>query len=149
MPGNMKCGRLRASNCFEVFFLPQSPSPATAASAPSFSLLLLASFPPFLLSTGFRSARINKCALSPVFPFSFLRFFLYVPRRGRQRERVSCAFVFLHRLGPHPAPPFIAVSSMFFRHGVCFRACRWIDPKGSISVADGYIALRFCEFQMG
>lgn len=127
MPANMKCGRLRASNCFEVFFSPP-PSPrsaATAASAPSFSLLVLLStaIPPSLPPSP--PVYQQVCALPLPFSPSSLHFVLLYRANRRDREkRFPASVFFTQRSSLPPSLPCLSwfppscFFSFFFLHGL-------------------------------
>lgn len=119
MPANMKCGRLRASNCFEVFFPPPLPLPLIRPPPPQPPRPLFLSsslFPPFHRDSTFLStACINKCALSfssSRFPLDFFISSFFIERRQRERKRGFLASVLFTT--DSPSPLFIVVSTVLF-----------------------------------
>lgn len=127
MPANMKCGRLRASNCFEVFFSPPLP-PVRPPPQPPRPLFLSSSFfpPRFHLLSLPLPVYQQVCALLPL-PFSpsSLHFVLLYRANRRDRERRFPASVFFTQRSSLPLSlpclswfPPSCFFSFFFLHGL-------------------------------
>lgn len=121
MPGNMKCGRLRSSNCFVVFFPPFPgilPPPRARVLPPCRTRRpLSSSLPPFVLR------------LSRVFPF----FCRYIPRDVYQARALSSP------LGTLVAPSFDSYSASFLISSFLRR----VLPRSPLPLCDSSLS-RFC-----
>lgn len=139
MPGNMKCGRLRFSNCFVVFF------PFLSSSPRSRFFVQLDPFLPFLSFHRSRTLqRISTCTiprLSSCPLFLLLHFFPFLLLLSDSYSAFPDFFISSSR----HSPPFVtsATSSCFF---LCLVFVRFpldysIDPRNSLIVLSRVFSL--------
>lgn len=125
----MKCGRLRFSNCFVVFFPFLSPFAFLRSTRPFSSLPL---FPPFPYPATYINVHDSSVVLCPL--FLLLHFFLFLLLLSDSYSAFPDFFISSSR----HSPPFVtsATSSCFF---LCLVFVRFpldysIDPRNSLIV---------------